>query len=363
LQMANDICIEQTIEFPIDLVQNEFILNQVVGHLESFEKIGDCSYKAKISFHVDVAAFELTQVLNVIFGNISLKPGIVASEIELPDTLLQYFKGPRFGLEGIRRILNVYDRPLLGTALKPLGLSAKELGNLAYQFAKGGIDIIKDDHGLADQAYAPFQERVKYCAEAVQKANAETGSASIYVPNVTSSFTNILPRVYFAQQTGARGLLLAPGLVGFDTLRAISADESVHLPILSHPSFLGCFLSPAGGFSHYALLGQLMRLAGADAVIFPNYGGRFPFTRVECENIVKGLKVDLGRIKKIFPMPGGGIQIEMLPELSRIYGKDVIYLIGGDLFRHSQDLIESCRYFHDMVVKYKDQPDLTFSPA
>ena len=175
LEKAQDICVEQTIEFPKDLVTNQLILDYIIGKIESFEKV-EKGYLAKISFAVEITSFEFTQLLNVIFGNISIKPGIKVQKINLPDSFLNNFKGPKFGRDGIRKLLGVYDRPLLFTALKPMGLSAKELGELAYKFALGGIDIIKDDHGLTNQIFAPFEERVKYCVEGVEKANKETGS-------------------------------------------------------------------------------------------------------------------------------------------------------------------------------------------
>ena len=33
-------------------------------------------------------------------------------DIEFPDSFLEYFEGPKFGIEGLRDMLQVYDRPL-----------------------------------------------------------------------------------------------------------------------------------------------------------------------------------------------------------------------------------------------------------
>ena len=72
------------------------------------------------------------------------------------------------------------------TALKPMGTPSEKLAEMAYAFAKGGIDIIKDDHGLANQRYAPYEERVRACAAAVKRANAETGRRCIYAPCINA---------------------------------------------------------------------------------------------------------------------------------------------------------------------------------
>jgi len=98
----------------------------------------------------------LTQLLNVIFGNTSMQPGIQVRRLDLPESITRTFKGPRFGSAGLRERLNVHDRPLLATALKPMGMNATDLADRAYAFALGGIDLIKDDHGLANQVFCPF---------------------------------------------------------------------------------------------------------------------------------------------------------------------------------------------------------------
>jgi S-methyl-5-thioribulose 1-phosphate isomerase len=231
-----------------------------------------------------------------------------------------------------------------------MGLPPAQLAALAYQFALGGIDIIKDDHGLADQPFAPFRERVQLCVEAVLRANRETGFNCIYVPNVTSPAGQSVENARFARQAGARGLLICPGLTGYDMMRRLADDDEIALPILAHPAFQGSFVvTPDSGVSHYTLFGQLPRLAGADATIFPNYGGRFSFSHDDCEGIVEGTIAPMGHLRAILPAPGGGMNLERVPEMLELYGREVIFLIGGGLLRHGPDLIENCRYLRQLV--------------
>ncbi|MBP2018949.1 ribulose-bisphosphate carboxylase large chain [Symbiobacterium terraclitae] len=345
-QLAEAVCLEQTVEFPADLVPSGDIRQKIVGRIESLEPVGPGVSEAVISYAVETTGFEFTQFLNVLFGNTSIKPGIRVERFTLPESLLSSFRGPRFGVAGLREYLGVFDRPLLCTALKPLGLSAADLANLAYHLALGGIDIIKDDHGLANQAFAPFEERVKRCAEAVERASRETGRRSIYMPHVAGPVDTVVARARLAKEAGAGGLLVSPGLVGFDTMRLLAADDSVGLPIMSHPALQGSFVtSPANGISHFALFGQIARLAGADATVYPNWGGRFSFSQEECGSIAEGARVPMGHIKPIFPTPGGGMSLGRVPEMLRFYGKDVIFLIGGGLFQAGPDLVANCRSF------------------
>ena len=349
---AEDICIEQTVEFPADLIPEGAIRRQIFGRIENFTPLDGGGFSAAISYAVELSGFELPQLLNVIFGNISIKPGIRVESLDLPPALLAAFAGPRFGRTGLRQLSGVHDRPLLCTALKPMGLAPAQFAELAYQFALGGVDMIKDDHALANQPFCPFQERVVLCAQAVARANEQTGRNCLYFPNITGPADKMLANACFARGAGAGGVVITPGLSGFDIMRQIAADGTLQLPILSHPAFIGSFVtSQDQGISHFVLYGQLTRLAGADASIFPNYGGRFSFTRTACGEIQDGTAVPMGSIRPIFPAPGGGMRLDRIAELRQFYGDDVILLIGGDLHRGQGSLVEKTQRFRERVTR------------
>ncbi|HVC32075.1 MAG TPA: RuBisCO large subunit C-terminal-like domain-containing protein [Chloroflexota bacterium] len=348
--IARDICIEQTVEFPADLVPAGDIREQIVGRIESLEPRDDASCQASISYAVETTGGELTQLLNVIFGNYSMKPGVRVERLDLPASSRRALGGPRFGRAGLRALLDVPRRPLLCSALKPLGLPPAALADLAYQMALGGIDVVKDDHGLANQPFAPFDERVRRCADAVARANHETGLRCIYLPNVTAVGDVTVRNARFAKAAGAGGLLVSPGLAGLGSVTQLATDASIGLPILSHPAFQGSLVaSPDSGIAHDVLFGQIARLAGADASIYPNYGGRFAFSRDECRAIAESAAAPMDPIKPSFPVPGGGMTVARVPELLDFYGRDVIFLIGGGLHQHGPDLVKNCRAFRRLV--------------
>ncbi len=351
---AWDACIEQTVEFPYDLLPAGDIPEKIIGRIENMysSEEDESAYIAQISYAAENAGHDLVQLLNVIFGNTSIKPGVRVERFDLPDSMLTRFHGPRFGKEGLRKYLNAPERPLLCTALKPMGLSVQDLAEQAYQFAFGGIDIIKDDHGLADQVFSPFEERVQRCAEAVDRANHETGFRAIYMPSLGLQADQLLEKALFAKNHGAGGLMVPPGLVGFDSMRMLADVDSINLPVMMHPAFVGSYVtSPTNGFSHYALFGQVARLAGADATIYPNWGGRFSFSKQECISIVAGSHDPMGHIKSIFPTPGGGMTFDRIPEMLEVYGRDVIFLMGGGLHRIAENLVKSSQIMREMVEK------------
>ncbi|WP_395840424.1 RuBisCO large subunit C-terminal-like domain-containing protein [Archangium violaceum] len=338
------IALEQTVELPERLVPRGYIRDEVVGHIEHISERAPGVHEVTLSYLVEAAGGELTQLLNLLFGNSSLQPGVRVLDVRLPESFLRQFRGPRFGMRGLRDFLGVPTGPLVQTALKPMGLSPGELAEMAYQLALGGIDIIKDDHGLTNQSWAPFEARVSACAAAVERANRETGRRAVYAANVTSDFRQLERRVRFAKEAGARALLLGPGLVGFDTLRAIADDDSIALPLLSHPTWLGSHVvSPIAGHAHGVLFGLLQRLAGVDASIYPNFGGRFGFSQEECQQIASACLAPMGPLRPCCPTPGGGMRLSNLEAMKACYGDEVMYLMGGGLLELSSDLTQASR--------------------
>ncbi len=343
-RQAEDICIEQTVEFPTDLITRADIRGDIFGRLETFEPMRDGRWRCRISYAAELAGDELTQFVNVLFGNTSLKTGIRLVDFAITPALEQAFPGPRFGIAGLRARLGVSQRPLLCSAIKPLGLGADELASLAHDMALGGVDVIKDDHGLADQPFCRFEARVDAVASAVARAVAKTGKACLYAPNVTAPVDRLVQRVRFAAGAGAGALLIAPGLAGLDALRLVASMTDVRLPVLCHPALQGGYAAgPNTGMSHRVACGLLPRLAGADATIFPHLGGRFGYTAAECLDLAGGATGPFGGLKPIVPVPAGGMTLERVAELVRFYGRDVMMLIGGDLHRHGPSLRVSCQ--------------------
>lgn len=331
---ANALRVEQTIEFPADLVPDDDIQREIIGRIESVEVMTSDVVQVVVSYAVETTGFELPQLLNVMWGNSALLPGTRLIDFTLPEPLLGRFTGPRFGVEGLRRMFDAPKRPLLATALKPMGLSADRLAETAFDLALGGIDMIKDDHSLANQEFAPFRERVEKCAAAVRKANEQSGYNAVYMPSLNAPYELIEQRLSESLDAGAGALLVLPGITGYDLMRDLAARNEVAVPIMAHPAFLGSYsASPTNGIAHGTLYGKIMRLAGADLSVFPNYGGRFSFSPQECREVAAGLVTPMPGIAPALPAPGGGMTLDRVEEIKQFYGNDVSLLIGGDLHR------------------------------
>ncbi|MDZ4096707.1 MAG: RuBisCO large subunit C-terminal-like domain-containing protein, partial [Paracoccaceae bacterium] len=296
-------------------------------------------FRARISYSPDSVGVEFAQLLNVIFGNSSIQKGIRVIGFEPGTSLCARFAGPRFGSAGLRARTGRITGGMIAPVIKPQGLCADDLAKIAYLCARAGADIIKEDHGLADQPMAPFRERVAKITAAVARANAETGGNALYFPNVAGQFDQIEANMRFAAEAGVGGLLVIPGLLGFGLVQHIAANASLNLPVMTHPAFLGPFvLSQDTGISHAVLFGTLQRLAGADISVFPNVGGRFGFTAAECTDIAEACRSVQGPGRPMLPSPGGGMTVDRAAEMAAMYGDDVVYLLGGSLLRHADQI-------------------------
>jgi ribulose-bisphosphate carboxylase large chain len=339
---ARDIAYEQTVELP-PAATPAGIAEWVPGEIEALQAIDDGLWRAVIAFEPSLAAGELTQTLNLIFGNISLKRGIRVTAIDWPQALVRALVGPGYGIQGWRDLTGIRDRALAATALKPVGLSSAELAERAAAFARGGMDIIKDDHGLTNQVHAPFAERLKRCRDAV-------GDASLYLPNVTAAWPTMMARAEQARAAGCQAVLVSPMLTGLDAPRQL--HDELGLMVMAHPSLTGGYLQTGHGFAAEVMLGDILRLAGADAVIYPNTGGRFGLTPQECEAINHHLREEAGLIRPAMPVPAGGIALAEAASWGHQYGPDTILLLGGSLYA-SADIETATR---ELIAAIEEQP-------
>jgi ribulose-bisphosphate carboxylase large chain len=347
---ARDICIEQTVEIPEDCIPENHWKAGIIGQVESLSPVAEAagSFDAVISYRVDITSNAIPNFLNVLYGNISILEGIRVIDVGFADEQFASFGGPHFGVDGLRKALGVHGRPLATTALKPMGLSASDIAALAGGFARGGLDIIKDDHGLVDQHFHPFEERIMRVMDAVRAANAKTGGATQYYPMIAGTHDQVEAQMSHARQHGCFGVLVPPLLIGPDT--GFRLARKYGLAVMTHPTFTGThFHDRKHGISPAVLLGQLFRLFGADISVFPNYGGRFSFSKAECLDLADALRKPMGSashpIRSAFPAPAGGMSVAKVGDMTAVYGTDTALLIGGALLRDPKGPEASARAF------------------
>lgn len=326
---ARAIALEETVEVPPDFPLPSRIREEIVGRVGPAIPADGGRFRVEIDFPAALAGGRIGALLNLAFGNASIWPGVRLVDIKFPDSFLSAFPGPNFGAIGLRGLLGVRSRPLLATALKPMGSTEKELAEAAAAFARGGGDIVKDDQNIVDMTFVSFRSRVSRIAEAVRREK----SPCLYFPHLSGPQEELEERLRFVLGEGLKGVLICPAIVGLDTMRSLASKRRA--VFMAHPAYSGSlYAERSHGIEHSLYLGTLMRLAGADITVFPNAGGRFAFTPAECRAIAARSSEPLGRLAPILPAPGGGMNLDTTGDMLRDFGTDAVWLVGGRLLMH-----------------------------
>jgi ribulose-bisphosphate carboxylase large chain len=246
----------------------------------------------------------------------------------------------------LRRRVGAPARALTSSALKPQGLPPAALAALARGFAQGGIDYIKDDHGLADQAYSPFAARLDAVTAALRAVERPDGRAARYVPSLSGDLDAMRAQVAAAKDAGVDTVMVAPVIMGFSNFHRLVRDNPA-VAFIAHPTMAG-----AARIAPPLLIGKLFRLLGADAVVFPNHGGRFGYSPDICLALARAALDDRDGLRPCVPVPAGGMSTDRVREMLDFYGPDVMLLIGGALLEARAQLTEATAAFVDEVQRY-----------
>jgi ribulose-bisphosphate carboxylase large chain len=343
---AQTIAVEQSVEMPLSAIDSPDVLANIVGTVEQITDRNDGSFEIRIGLATATTGLDAGQFLNMVFGNTSLHNDVVLQDVEIPAELATAFGGPRHGIAGLRHRLGANGRAFTCSALKPQGLPPAGLAELAERFARGRIDFIKDDHGLADQAYSPFAERVTACATAVRRATDATGHATRYLPSLSGSLDQMRQQIDIARAAAIDTVMVAPMIAGWANVQAL-LRHSPDIAVFAHPTMGG-----AARIAPELLIGKLFRLLGADAVIFPNHGGRFGYTPNTCHRLAQQARAPWDAVRPSVPVPAGGMTLHRVPEMLDFYGPDTMLLIGGSLLEARKRLTEQTAAFTKAVAQH-----------
>jgi len=340
---ARAIAVEQSVEMPVAAIEDDFVLREIVGRVSDIREIGGGRFEVRIALAAATAGDDAGQLINMLFGNTSLHTDVALHDVELPRERVTSFGGPRHGLAGLRERVGAPARALTCSALKPQGLPASKLAELARRFAHGGIDYVKDDHGLADQSYSPFAARIEAIAAALQEA-----PATRYVPSLSGDLDAVRSQVKLARAAGVDTVMAAPMILGLANFHRLTREHP-EVAFMAHPTLAGAAIAPS------LLFGKLFRMLGADAVIFPNHGGRFGYSPATCAELAATALKEWHGLRPCVPVPAGGMGRERVAEMLDFYGTDIMLLIGGALLEAGARLEQTTAAFVTKVRQYREQ--------
>ncbi|NHN28613.1 2,3-diketo-5-methylthiopentyl-1-phosphate enolase [Paenibacillus sp. S3N08] len=320
-----------------------------------------------VNFSRDIPALLVT-----VFGKLSMDGRIKLIDLSFSEPFLSAFNGPKFGLQGVRKLLGVPERPLLMSIFKSvIGHDLPTLREQFYLQALGGVDLIKDDEILFENPLTPLERRVEACMEAAAAAERETGQKLLYAVNLTGPTFSLLDQARKAINAGANALLFNVLAYGFDVLNELSRHPDINVPIMAHPAMAGAlYPSTYHGISANVLLGKLMRLAGADLVLFPSPYGSVVMPREENIAIKHALLTeqwaDYGfqqeadqagaapsrptlLLRSSFPVPSAGIHPGLVPLILKDFGSDVVVNAGGGIHGHPMGTVAGGQAFRQAI--------------
>jgi ribulose-bisphosphate carboxylase large chain len=299
-----------------------------------------------------LALFEagnIPQLLSSVGGNIfSMKAvkNLRLENIEFPEKYIKSYPGPYWGIDGIRKILNIYNRPIIGCIMKPkIGLTSSQNAQIANQIFANGVDLIKDDENLTSLSFNKFEDRVKKVLELKKKLEKKTGQKKIYAFNVTAPVSLMLERAQLVKKMGGRCVMVDIISLGWGAVQELR-KQNLGLIIHGHRAGHSAFTRNKKHGISMLVLANLARLAGIDQLHTGTVVGKMEGGKEEVRSINDLLKEDWqefdqlrenwASLKPILPIASGGLHPGLVPQLIEILGKNLVINFGGGLHGHPQ---------------------------
>ena len=275
-------------------------------------------------------------------------------DVIFPESLLSAHKGPRFGIEDARKILGVYNRPFVGTIVKPkVGLDPAGTAAVAAAAVRGGLDLVKDDETLTDQSFCPLIPRLEAVMSALDKVEKETGKKAFYAVNVTAGADRILERAQAAVDHGANMVMVDVLTAGFSALEVLS--RHVDVPVHVHRTMHGAFTRDKGHGISMVVISKLVRMMGGTNLHTGSYMGKMALGTEENDLSRDALREEWHGYKRVFPVASGGVYPAKVYGNLDGYGIDCIIQAGGGVHGHPDGTEAGARAMVQAVEAWQEQ--------
>jgi ribulose-bisphosphate carboxylase large chain len=290
----------------------------------------------------------LSSVAGNVFGLKALK-NLRLLDIEMSKSLASSFKGPNYGIAGIRSLLKVPQRPLIGTIIKPkLGLKTKDHAKVAYEAWSGGCDVVKDDENLSSQSFNPFEERLTQTLERRDKAQQETGERKVYMINVTAETSLMMKRAEAVVAQGGEYVMVDILTTGWSALQTLR-DQNYKLVIHAHRAGHAAFTKSQLHGIAMRPIATVARLIGVDQLHVGTVVGKMSETKAEVLENIGACKTPRVKLKPVLPVASGGLHPRLVPALLETFGNDVVIQAGGGIHGHPNGTVAGAKAMRQAV--------------
>ena len=293
--------------------------------------------KVGISWNYENVGSNLSTLMATVAGNLfelSQFSGIKLIDIELPPAYKQHYAGPKFGIKGTQKLTNVYDRPIIGTIIKPsVGLTPEATGVQVNSLIEAGLDFIKDDELLADPPNSPFEKRVKCCMDAINRQADATGKKAMFAFNISGDIDDMKRRHDVVLAHGGNCIMLSLNWVGISATKYIS--DFSQLPIHGHRNGWGMFYRPEVLGMTFQVYKKIFSLAGVDHLHTNGLRNKFCESDESVLRSITSCQNDEGGSYKVMPVLSSGQWADQAADTFKLVGNtNLMYLCGGGITAH-----------------------------
>jgi len=293
--------------------------------------------KVGISWNYDNVGSNLSTLMATVAGNLfelSQFSGIKLIDIELPAEYKQQYAEPKFGIEGTQKLTGVYDRPIIGTIIKPsVGLTPEATAIQVSNLIGAGLDFIKDDELMADPPHSPFEKRVKCCMDVINRQADATGKKAMFAFNISGDIDDMKRRHDIVLAHGGNCIMLSLNWVGISATKYIS--DFSQLPIHGHRNGWGMFYRPEVMGMTFQVYKKIFSLAGVDHLHTNGLRNKFCESDESVLRSIASCQSEAGGSYKVMPVVSSGQWADQAADTFKLVGNtNLMYLCGGGITAH-----------------------------
>lgn len=291
----------------------------------------------KVSWSIENFGYNLPVLVSTLQGNlyeITQFTGLKLMDIDFPESFVKHYAGAKFGVAGCRELTKVFDRPLIGTIIKPsIGMSPEQTARIVKTLAEAGIDFVKDDELMSSAANSQFEDRLNAVMNVINAHADKTGKKVMYAFNISGETDEMHDRYEKIVNAGGTCAMVSINTVGMSATKKI-CDQGA-LAIHGHRNGWGMMnRHPLLGIDFKAYQ-KLWRLVGVDQLHVNGIQNKFWETDDSVVNSIQSLKEPLFQQKNILPVVSsgqwGGQAFETYRRTQTV---DLLYMAGGGIMAH-----------------------------
>jgi len=313
-----------------------------------YREKGYWSARAKIAFPIANFGASLTNLWSAACGEVhrlGFLNALKMLDLELPQSYLKQFPGPKYGISGVKSQLQIEDRPIFCRSARPaVGLTTEMMLKINEAVLRGGFDAVKDDELTNDTPLSPFRDRIRRMVNLVRRVEEETGEKKYYIANIIASPLQTFELAEAAAEAGANAVLVAPPIQGFEIAGEIARRTG--LTVLCHNTWADVLSRhPRFGVSN-AVFFKIQRIGGADFIMLPGDFATDYTDPAEARDCLSACVAPLGGIRPALPIIAGGKRASQLRQyLDAIGSTDFMIIAATAVDTHPEGIEAGARAF------------------